>query len=340
MNTNPILIKKYRGDVLESFHRGVICLVKPDGTVGFSAGNIHQICFPRSAVKFFQQIPLLESGAAEAFKLTPEEIAVACASHSGEAVHLAAARSILRKAGLTEEHLQCGAHLPFDDDEKNRMLIAQQAPARIHNNCSGKHAAFLALAQYLGCSLEDYLKPNHPIQQTIKQIIAEMHECKAEDISVAIDGCGAPIFGLSVYAQAVGYKNLCNLQQYPKKRQDACRAILSAAMQHPYMIAGNKRYCTEMMQATKGKVFGKTGADGVYSLGFPDKGIGVNLKIDDGAWGMQFHVAQAIVEKMVNADFSKLSILKERIIYNWAHEKTGTLTVNEEVINADDEKVG
>lgn len=327
---NPILIHRIRGKTIESFHRGVICMVNREGKIIFSVGNILQICYPRSALKFFQQIPLVESGAAHKLKLTDSEIAVACGSHSGEKMHLQAVRSILKKAGLQENDLQCGAHFPFDEATKTKLIQKGILPKPIHNNCSGKHAAFLALAKFLGYSTQDYLNTEHPVQQRIRQVVAGMHACDETALETDVrDGCSAPMFALSIQSQAIAYKNLCAPKQFNLKRQAACKKLVHAALKHPEMIGGTERYCTEIIRAGSGKILGKTGAEGVYSFGLPKLGIGCTIKIDDGTSGLQYHVVHKILEelKLFEKGFFTFSIDQNRIIRNWNGYVTGMLEV-------------
>src|ERR1017187_3713959 len=152
---NPILVQRYRGEVLESFHRGVICMLDADNKVIFSVGDIQQVCFPRSALKLFQILPLLESGAVEKFGFTPEEIAIMCGSHNGESEHLRAVNSILSKIGLDKKKLQCGPQYPTLNEDKNAMIKKGIQPEDIHNNCSGKHSGFLAYCVFYGLDVEN-----------------------------------------------------------------------------------------------------------------------------------------------------------------------------------------
>lgn len=330
---NPILVERYREDVLESFHRGVICAVDKDNKVIFSVGNIEQICFPRSALKLFQIIPLLESGAADEFGFTIEEIAIMCGSHNGEKEQVEVVKGILKKIGLDKKLLKCGPQYPTLQEDKNELIKKDAQPEDIHNNCSGKHAGFLALCKYYGFDLEDYLLPSHPIHQMIRDVTAEMHGYPAEKMVTAKDGCSAPIFSLPVYNQAVAYKNLCNPVQFDAKRQEACRRVIEAMTSYPYMVAGSKRYCSEMMDICGERVFGKTGADGVYSLGFIKEGIGLTIKIDDGLMGPQYAVAQKLLEDsgLFSAEaLAPLHLYVEQPILNWNKWETGWVKVNEE----------
>jgi L-asparaginase II len=329
---NPILVERWRGDVLESFHRGVICMVDADGKVIFETGDIQQVCFPRSALKLFQIIPLLESGAVEEFGFTTEEIAIMCGSHNGENEHLRVVKSILKKIGLDGKELKCGAQYPTLTEDRNRLIKTDKEPSDLHNNCSGKHAGFLAWCVFGGYDTEGYAEASHPLHKAILEVTAEMHEYPAEKMTVALDGCSAPIFSLPVYNQAVGFKNLLNAERFGEKRKQSCDTVIHAMISYPFMIAGRKRYCTEMMELCGSRVFGKTGADGVYSLGFIEEKMGCTIKIDDGLMGPQYNVAQAILEKsgiFPEETLKKLRPYMEAPIINWAKKKTGVNKVSE-----------
>ena len=294
---NPVLVERYRAEVLESFHRGVVCMVNEHNEVIFSVGDIDQLCFPRSALKLFQVMPLLESGAAAQFGFTMEEIAIMCGSHNGEAEHLRVVSSILDKIGVNKSELRCGKQLPTLTEDRSALIKSDKSPEDIHNNCSGKHAGFLAYCVFAGYDIHSYIDPTHPLQKIIKSVTAEMHEIPEEKMVTAMDGCSAPIFSLTVKEQAIGYRNIVNPVKFSKARQESCATIINAMTQYPYMVAGKNRYCTEMMEVCGSRIFGKTGADGVYSLGFLQEKVGCTIKIDDGLMGPQYAVAQEMIQK-------------------------------------------
>lgn len=328
---NPILIEKTRGSLIESFHRGAVCIVDKHQNIVFSIGDVSRIVYPRSALKFVQQILLIESGAAVHYGLTEPEIALACGSHNGEAIHLAAVRSMLHKAGLSEKDLRCGAHEPIGVRAQQELRLSLKEPTALHNNCSGKHAAFLVLTKFWNYPLEDYLNPEHPLQLKIKQVVGEFHECSPNLLPVGVDGCSAPIYGLSLYAQAVGTQKFCHPTQLSGARKKAVEKIFTAVTRYPEMVAGEGRYCTEVMRAAPGKILAKTGAEGVYCLGFKAQGLGCAIKLDDGATGLQYHVAQKILEEsgLFKKDvFSKLSIIQTCEIRNWNGIVIGDLKIN------------
>lgn len=297
--SNPILVEHTRGGITESFHRGVVCVVNEEGKVIHSLGNIEQVCYPRSALKYFQHIPLITSGAFDHFGFTLKELAIMCGSHNGEEIHVEAARGILQKIGLEERALGCGSQQPTHKADYVRLIKAGQEPGAIHNNCSGKHSGFLAWCQFHIESTENYLSPEHPLHKEIKKVTALFHEMDEKDLATGVDGCSAPIFGMPVFNQAIAYKNLVAPQKFgDEKLNRACALILEAIATYPEMIAGSKRYCTDLIRQTNGRIIGKTGADGVYSIALPDKKWGICIKIDDGRMGPQYNVAQQVLESL------------------------------------------
>jgi L-asparaginase II len=296
--SNPILVEVNRGGVLESFHRGVVCIVNQDDQVIYSQGDIKQVCFPRSALKFFQQIPLLTSGTVEHFGFTEKEIALFCGSHNGEPQHVETVRSILSKIGLDESYLLCGPQMPTLKEDMYDLIRHDLQPQRIHNNCSGKHAGFLAYCVFRNWSLEDYIDPNHPLHLEILDVISDFHRYPKAEIRQGIDGCSAPIFSFPVYNQAVAYKNLVDPSGFNSDVQAACKTMVDAIVKYPEMIAGKKRYCSDLMKLSEGRLIGKTGADGVYSIGLRQLNYGVCIKVDDGKMGPQYNIAQSVLEQL------------------------------------------
>src|ERR1051326_8205993 len=210
-NATPLsvpLVEVTRGALVESRHRGFIAVANAEGEVLASLGEITARTYYRSAAKPFQPIPLIASGAADHFKLTPRELAVIIGSHSGEAVHVGTVAAILSKIGLDETALQCGAHPPFDEATARMLKAEGKQPTALHHNCSGKHAGMLALARFLGEPIENYLDPLHPVQMRIRRVLARFADVPMEEIAIAIDGCSAPVFGLSIKAMARSYARL------------------------------------------------------------------------------------------------------------------------------------
>lgn len=295
---NPILVERTRGNIVESFHRGAICAINTAGETILQIGDINQVVFTRSALKLFQSIPLIESGASKHYNFTNAEIAVICGSHNAEAEHLEQVNSILEKVGLNPNSLKCGAQIPSAKDVRNELRQKGLKPSDIHNNCSGKHAGFLALAKYLGLDIDTYLDENHPIQKIIKRTIAEMFELPENSLVLGEDGCSAPNYAVPLWHLALGYKNLMENNLFSEKRKQACETILNVCLENPFLLAGTGRYCTEIIKKSNGTVLGKTGADGVFCMAIPHLELGVAIKIDDGKMGPQYIVAQAIINSL------------------------------------------
>jgi L-asparaginase II len=286
------LVEVTRGSLPESRHRGHIAVVDSADEVRAFLGVPETVTYLRSSAKPFQALPLVASGAADRFALTPQEIAVACASHNGEALHTETVASILRKIGLEASALKCGVHEPFSKEVALELRERGEQPSVLQNNCSGKHAGMLALALHLGAPVETYDQPDHPVQLMIGRTVAQFSGVPIEDIAVGTDGCGAPVFGITVRAMALMYARLVMPPpEFEEKTREACRRILEAMTGNPLMIGGGsateQRLDTEMMRAGGGRLISKVGAEGVYTVGvLPSerwpRGLGLALKIEDG----------------------------------------------------------
>ncbi len=285
-----ILVEVTRGALVESRHRGFIAVVDPEGALVASLGDITTRAYYRSAAKPFQAIPLVTSGAADHFKLTQRELAVIIGSHSGEAIHTREVDTILTKIGLDETALQCGAHMPFDEITAQQLKAEGRQPALLHNNCSGKHAGMLALARFLGQPTETYLDPNHPVQRQILLLLARFAAVEAEEVEIAVDGCGAPVFGITIEAMARSYGRLVGSEHssLDENLRAAARRVINAMTEYPEMIGGTRgRLDTDLMRVARGQIISKVGAEGVHLLGvLPNRryprGLGVAIKIEDG----------------------------------------------------------
>jgi len=331
---NPVLVESYRGPVLESFHRGVICVVDEHNNIMYQQGHVEQVCYPRSALKFFQQLPLLLSGAADHFGFTEEELAVMCGSHNGEAQHLKVVRGIFQKIGLDESALGCGAQAPTLKQDAQALIRSGLEPAAIHNNCSGKHAGFLAWCVFHQQPVDSYLHADHPLHQEIKKWVSLFYEIPEAALQTGLDGCSAPIFAMPVRNQAIAYKNLVFPEKFEPAVQAACKRITDAVSTYPMMIAGTKRYCSDLMKAAGKTLIGKTGADGVYCIGLPERKLGICIKIDDGKMGPQYHVAQKLLQECGVLSDEAAAELAHYITApqsNFAGNQTGTIRVNEQL---------
>jgi L-asparaginase II len=284
------LVEITRGAMAESLHRGFIAVIDADGEVIASLGKTETRTWYRSAAKPFQTIPILVSGAAEHYQFTNQELAVISASHSGENIHLEAVNSILRKIGLGEEDLLCGAHPPFDAAAANQFQAEDHPPRVLHNNCSGKHAGMLAFAKFIGEPTASYIDPQHPIQRQIRIVLARFADVPVDEIAIAVDGCSAPVFGLSVEAMARSYAQLVGVRHTDIEPELAAGAerIVDSMTEFPEMVGGSHgRLDTDLMRASRGQIVSKVGAEGVHLLGvrpcqrYPT-GVGIAIKIEDG----------------------------------------------------------
>ena len=269
-----------RGELVESVHRGRLAVFDPRGGELESLGDPEAYVYLRSSAKPFQALPLVLSGAADAFGLTDEEIAVACASHNTEPPHLAAVRSILEKAGLSEDDLQSGAHLPMYEPAADELVRKGEEPRPIHGNCSGKHAGMLAVCVHEGYETLDYREPAHPLQRRILGLMAEVCGVEKDEVLVAGDNCGVPAFALPLRSFAVGIARMATGEELPDRVAEAARRIRNAMRSHPFMVAGTGRLDTELMERTHLLV--KGGAEAVLAVGNPE-GWGLALKVSDGS---------------------------------------------------------
>jgi L-asparaginase II len=284
------LVEVTRGSITESRHRGHIAVVDGDGRAVAHLGRPETVTYLRSSAKPFQSIPLVATGAADRFGFTAAEIALACASHNGEPVHVETAASMLRKIGLDQSALKCGVHEPFSAEVVRRLRESGEQANVLQNNCSGKHAGMLALALHLGAPTETYDQPDNPVQLMIGRTIEQFSDVPLEDIAVGIDGCGAPVFGVTVQAMARMYARLVlPPASFDEETREACRRIVSAMNSYPEMIGGglSERLDTEIMRTARGRLVSKVGAEGVYTAGvLPCKewprGLGLAFKIEDG----------------------------------------------------------
>jgi len=276
------LVALTRGRINELLYRGAYVVVTHRGETLHAYGNPGLWTFLRSAAKPFQALPLIERGARERFGLETRDLAIATASHSGEPVHIEAVRVLLRKASIPETALQCGPHLPLDQEAAYALIRRNALPTAIHSNCSGKHAGMLVAARAAGEPLETYLDNDHPLQRQILKGLAELAEIPLEEVPLSRDGCGAPIFALPLQRIALLFARLAHPVEVPQPRAEALRALAGAMMAHPYLVAGKGRFDVRLMEAYPGRVVVKSGAAGVYGIGLPEEGIGIALKVEDG----------------------------------------------------------
>ncbi len=283
-----ILAKVIRGETVESIHRGHLLIIDGDGTEIESIGDPETLAFIRSSAKPFQLMPFLLTGGAEAFGYDERAVALACASHSGERKHVELAAEMLAKAGLVESDLRCGTHLPFDEKRAAEMVRAGETPTQLHNNCSGKHAAMVAYAKLIGADPATYEAFDHPIQVEILKTISRFTGTPVERIPLAVDGCAAPNFALSVRGMArAAAKLVAPPDNFDPELRAVCGRVAAAMMKYPDLVGGTGRLDTMLMDAAPGRLVSKIGAEGVWLCGLMPcdewpKGLGIAMKIEDG----------------------------------------------------------
>ncbi len=276
------LVEVWRGDQVESVHHGVIAVSDRDGHLLAGTGDPGVVTYMRSAAKPVQLTPLVESGAAEHFGFSAEQLAIMAASHTGRPEHVDLVQSILDRIGLPASALQCGAHQPFDATAALTLQRAGEAPGVLHNNCSGKHAGMLAYCQYHKLST-NYLSQDHPLQRRILTTLARLAGVAESDVGVAVDGCGAPCYALPLGQAARLFAQFANPSpDLDRATQRALTGIREAMAQHPSKVGGPGRFDTELMQLTAGRVVAKSGAESFQALMLPDRGLGVAMKVADG----------------------------------------------------------
>jgi len=292
-----------RGGVVDNIHLGSMVIVDVTGEVLASVGDPMKVAYIRSACKPLQALTLIELGGAEEYGLSPAEIAIICASHSGRELQVATVRSVLAKVGVPEGALKAGSG--------------------IRDNCSGKHSGMLALAKMLGCSIDDYRATDHPIQEKLLATVSEMCGIPVPEICVGVDGCGAPIFAIPIKSMALGYARLANPDGLPAQRAAACRQIGAAMIAHPEMVGG-----VRWKDFTGDKLVAKGGASGCYCMGMVGRNAGFAMKMDDGGSEGMY---PAIIELLKRGDyidadeFERLSEAHPRTIHNRADELVGEI---------------
>ncbi len=282
-SANPLLVEVTRGDMVESRHRAAFAVSDSQGRIVLSGGDFEKPVYGRSAIKPLQALPLLETGAAEAYGLGDSEIALACASHNGEPRHLQVVLSWLKDIGCSVADLECGPQLPGEEKALFDLIRSGNEPTAAHNNCSGKHTGFLTVARFLNHPTKDYIRYEHPVQQRILGVLETMTGLDLGQVTRGIDGCGIPVLAMPLGNIALAMARLADPGDQPDARQAACARVRQAMAAKPFLVAGNGRFCTKVMEATGGRALVKTGAEGVFCGSLPQQGLGIALNVDDGA---------------------------------------------------------
>jgi L-asparaginase II len=328
---NPIVVEVTRGSMVESRHRASVAVVDADGAVVRAWGDVERPVYGRSALKPLQALPLIESGADDRYGLGDAEIALACASHSGEPRHVELVTRWLARIGCGVDDLECGSHMPLHEASVEALILSGRKPDARYNNCSGKHAGFLTTSRHLGEATKGYIRYEHPVQQRILGVFEQLTGLRLADAPRGIDGCGIPVIGIPLRHMAMAMARLADPDDHvPPVRAAAAKRILAAMTSEPFLIAGSDRFCTKVMEVAGAKIALKTGAEGVYTAALPTLGLGVALKIDDGA-GRAAEVAMGRVLrdlKLLTADEERaLAAALAPMIQNRAGRETGSVHI-------------
>ncbi len=283
-------------------------------------GDVAQPVFPRSAIKALQALPLVESGAAERFRLTDAEIALACASHGGEPEHAATAAAMLAKAGRDPGCLECGAHWPMYEPAGRRLARDGAAPTALHNNCSGKHAGFVCLACEMDTDPSGYVAAGHPVQALLRDVLTEVTGAAHRAEEAGIDGCSIPTYPVPLPALALGFARFATGEGFGPVRASAAARIRAGVAAAPFHVAGTNRFDTRLMERLRASAFVKVGAEGVHCAALPEVGFGIAIKCDDGHTRASEAILAALVRRflpLVPEDDAFVAGLADHALHNW-----------------------
>lgn len=334
---NPELVEATRGGIVESGHRGALAVVDARGGAVCAIGDTTRPVFARSAVKVLQALPLVTSGAADEFKLSDEELALACASHNGEARHVATAAGVLAKAGLDASALECGAHWPQHEVAQRELAASQQPLSALHNNCSGKHAGFLCVGCLMARAsgreprefVRGYVKLDHPVMREITAAMQGATGCDLARAPMGTDGCSIPTFGIPLQQLALAFARVATGAGLSPERAAAAARLRRAVASAPFFVAGTGRFDTRVMQRLGERVFCKVGAEGVFCAALPEAGLGVAIKVDDGNTARAAEVAMAAaIEALVRLSDDErafIRTLSDVALKNWNGIHVGQL---------------
>ncbi len=328
----PIAVEVTRGSMVESIHRVIAAVVDRHGKPVLSWGDIDRPIYPRSAIKPLQALAVIETGAADAFNLSADEIALCCASHRGEPMHVTRVVTWLHRLGLSVDDLSCGPQMPNHLPSARALIMANEDPGRVHNNCSGKHAGMLTTARHTGAAINGYAAPEHPIQKRLIADVGAMGGVDLSNTARGIDGCGIPVFGMPLAAVARAMANLADPVDQATDRQAAAKRIIAACAAHPLMLSGSASFNSTVLAETAERALLKGGAEGVYTAAVPGLGLGICVKADDGASRAASVALGAILCHLGVLDEAAQARLQTHLkpeISNWAGSHIGVIQASE-----------
>ncbi len=328
MKNNPVVVVEItRGNSVESIHQVDIAIADNAGKITTTYGDPDIHIYPRSSIKSLQALPLIESGAADAYDFEDKHLALACASHNGQPMHFQAASEMLHRSGLDGSCLECGAQLPKYPEDQMTAMRSEGGLQPIHNNCSGKHSGFLAFAKHTGLKTNGYIGFDHPVQKEIAGVLEEVTGAKHSADNYGIDGCSIPTFKIPLTSLAVAYAKFGVGEDASPLRSKSMIRLRDACLKHPEMVAGNNRVCTQLMQTLGNRAFVKVGAEGVYTMSLPELGLGVAMKSRDGSFrAVEVAVSQLACDllKLDETDREKMKLLTNPVLKNWNGIEVGS----------------
>lgn len=334
MQANPVLVEQTRGTYVENRHRGAFVVCDADGKIVASAGDILRPVFPRSAIKSMQALALFTSGAAAQFDLSEEELALACASHQGQDVHVGGVTSFLTHIHLGAGDLECGAHMPTNAAAREALRAAGQAPSPLHNNCSGKHSGMLTVARALGVDTHGYVGREHPVQREVRNAIEAVVGVELSVDRCGTDGCSIPTWAAPLKGFAQGFAKMATGRGLPADLAAAANRIFDAATSHPLLVSGTDQFDTVVMEAFGGRLMQKGGADGVQCGAIRNKGWGYALKCDDGNMAASVTMVAELLSVLASPNDLQRAVLSRftrQTIHNVRRFEVGEMRSSEEL---------
>ncbi len=295
MDQLSIDIAVTRGSLIESRHRVHAAVVNSTGTLIGASRDASLVTHWRSCAKPFQIMPLIETGGFDTIGWGDDQLALACGSHGGEPEHVSLAQAMLASIGMEEGDLACGPHEPLAARGVKLLRESGQRTSRLHNNCSGKHAAMLGRAHTANVSPVGYERHDHQVQRECLAAVAKWARVDAEQIPQAVDGCGVVVFGLDLQSMAAAYARLADAA---RRSHEVPSRIVHAMQTRPFLVGGTDRFDSALIEATEGRVVAKVGAEGVHSAAIIDDGIGIAIKVEDGTQRAQFPALLAVLQHL------------------------------------------
>jgi L-asparaginase II len=324
MDANPILAEAVRGNWVENRHRGAFIIVDADGAVIASGGDVERPIFPRSAVKSMQALAIFDRHAADRFHHSAEELALACASHHGEDEHVSNVAHFLDRMGLSVADLECGAHMPTNNKAREALRLAGAEPSALHNNCSGKHSGMLSVALAMGVPTQGYVTREHDVQKAVRAAVEYVIGEDLTEDRCGTDGCSIPTWAAPLRAWALGFARMSTGKGLDAGHAAGAQKLFDAATSHPHLVAGTGHLDTLVMEAFKGRLMQKGGAEGVQCGAIRDKGWGYALKCDDGNMQASHVMVAALLLKYADPDANQRAVL-EQFVRQPTHNVRGTV---------------